>query len=127
MDPEAYLELGDDYFQQTKYYEAIVLYRMFLQLYPLHSRAPSVAQRIAEAYDRQRQYDQAVAARGRLANYLEGSQWYNANGAPPTHSAWPTPSRATRCTTSRSSTTSRPAELPRPGRRAMRDGSPRGG
>lgn len=81
--PEAYLELGDDYFQQTKYYEAIVLYRMFLQLYPLHYRAPSVAQRIAEAYDRQRQYDQAIAARGRLANYVEGSQWYNANGAHP--------------------------------------------
>ncbi|MEZ4392152.1 MAG: tetratricopeptide repeat protein [Polyangiales bacterium] len=81
--PEAYLELGNDYFQQTKYYEAIVLYRMFLQLYPMHYRAPQVAQNIAVAYERQRQYDLAIAARGRLANYVEGSQWYNQNSAHP--------------------------------------------
>lgn len=81
--PEAYLELGNDYFQQAKYYEAIVLYRMFLQLYPMHFRAPTVAQNIAVSYERQRQYDMAIAARGRLANYVEGSQWYNANGAHP--------------------------------------------
>jgi tetratricopeptide (TPR) repeat protein len=81
--PEAYLELGNDYFQQTKYYEAIVLYRMFLQLYPMHFRAPRVAENIATAYERQRQFDQAIAARGRLANYVEGSQWYNANGSHP--------------------------------------------
>ncbi|MBK6535260.1 MAG: tetratricopeptide repeat protein [Deltaproteobacteria bacterium] len=38
--PEAYLELANDYFQQTKYYEAITLYRLFLALYPLHFQAP---------------------------------------------------------------------------------------
>lgn len=81
--PEAYLELGNDYFQQTKYYEAITLYRMFLQLYPMHHLAPRVAENIALSYERQRRFDQAIAARGRLANYVEGSQWYNANGSHP--------------------------------------------
>jgi tetratricopeptide (TPR) repeat protein len=65
--PEAYLELANDYFQQTKYYEAITLYRLFLALYPLHERAPRVAESIAISYERQRQFDQAIDARGGLA------------------------------------------------------------
>jgi len=77
--PEAYLELANDYFQQTKYYEAITLYRMFLELYPLHYQAPRVAEGIAIAYERQRQFDAAIAARGRLAQYIEGTAWWAAN------------------------------------------------
>ncbi|MFM7243232.1 MAG: tetratricopeptide repeat protein, partial [Planctomycetaceae bacterium] len=77
--PEAYLELANDYFQQTKYYEAITLYRMFLELYPLHFQAPRVAESIAIAYERQRQFDAAIAARGRLAQYIEGTAWWAAN------------------------------------------------
>jgi tetratricopeptide (TPR) repeat protein len=77
--PEAYLELANDYFQQTKYYEAITLYRMFLELYPLHFQAPRVAEGIAIAYERQRQFDAAIAARGRLAQYIEGTAWWAAN------------------------------------------------
>lgn len=81
--PEAYLELANNYFQQTKYYEAITLYRIFLQLYPLHFRAPRVAESIAIAYERQRQFDQAIAARGRLAQFTEGSAWWNSNNNHP--------------------------------------------
>ncbi len=77
--PEAYLELANDYFQQTKYYEAITLYRMFLELYPLHYQAPRVAESIAIAYERQRQFDQAIDERGRLAQYVEGTAWWAAN------------------------------------------------
>ena len=81
--PEAYLELANDYFQQTKYYEAVTLYRLFLALYPLHEKAPRVAESIAIAYERQRQYDQAITARGGLARYTEGSAWWNANNNHP--------------------------------------------
>ena len=77
--PEAYLELANDYFQQTKYYEAVTLYRMFLELYPLHFQAPRVAESIAIAYERQRQFDQAIDERGRLAQYVEGTAWWAAN------------------------------------------------
>lgn len=81
--PEAYLELANDYFQQTKYYEAITLYRLFLALYPLHFQAPRVAEGIALAYERQRQFDQAISARGRLAGYTEGSEWWAVNANHP--------------------------------------------
>lgn len=81
--PEAYLELANDYFQQTKYYEAIALYRLFLRLYPLHFMAPRVAENIAISYERQRQFDAAIGARGALANYLEHSPWWDANNSHP--------------------------------------------
>lgn len=81
--PEAYLELANDYFQQAKYYEAITLYRIFLRLYPLHFQAPRVAENIAIAYERQRQFDAAIAARGRLADYTEHTPWWDANNAHP--------------------------------------------
>lgn len=81
--PEAYLELANDYFQQTKYYEAIALYRLFLKMNPLHFMAPRVAENIAIAYERQRQFDAAIGARGALANYLEGGEWYRANNSHP--------------------------------------------
>ncbi|MDB4927522.1 MAG: domain protein putative component of TonB system [Myxococcaceae bacterium] len=81
--PEAYLELANDYFQQTKYYEAITLYRLFLALYPLHERAPRVAESIAISYERQRRFDQAIDARGGLGRYTEGSAWWNANNNHP--------------------------------------------
>ncbi len=81
--PEAYLDLANNYFQQTKYYEAITLYRIFLQLYPLHFQAPRVAESIAMAYERQRQFEQAITARGRLANYTEGTAWWNNNNNHP--------------------------------------------
>lgn len=81
--PEAYLELANDYFQQTKYYEAIALYRLFLKMNPLHFMAPRVAENIAISYERQRQFDAAIGARGALANYLEGGDWYRANNSHP--------------------------------------------
>jgi len=81
--PEAYLDLANNYFQQTKYYEAITLYRIFLQLYPLHFQAPRVAESVAMAYERQRQFEQAIAARGRLASYTEGTAWWNNNNNHP--------------------------------------------
>lgn len=86
--PEAYLELANDYFQQTKYYEAITLYRMFLALYPLHFQAPRVAEGIAIAYERQRQFDAAIAARGNLAQYVEGTAWWAANPDHPDAQRW---------------------------------------
>ncbi len=81
--PEAYLELANDYFQQTKYYEAITLYKLFLRIYPLHFMAPRVAENIAIAYERQRQFDAAITARDQLRNYTDPSPWWNANNSHP--------------------------------------------
>lgn len=81
--PEAYLELANDYFQQTKYYEAITLYKLFLRIYPLHFMAPRVAENIAISYERQRQFDAAITARDQLRNYTDPSPWWNANNSHP--------------------------------------------
>ncbi len=81
--PEAYLELAHDYFDQTKYYEAITLYDIFLALYPLHPKALDAQIAIARAYNLQRQFDAAIAARARLVNFTEGSAWWNANNNHP--------------------------------------------
>ncbi len=81
--PEAYLELANDYFEQTKYFEAIAMYRIFLQLFPLHFSAPRVAERIAVSYERQRRFEDAIRARGRLADYTENTPWWNANNNHP--------------------------------------------
>jgi len=85
--PEAYLELANDYFQQTKYYEAITLYRVFLQLYPMHFQAPRVAENIALAYERQRQFEAAVNARGEFVRFTEQCSnppcWWDANNTHP--------------------------------------------
>ncbi len=60
--PDAYLELADGYFQQTRYFEAVAVYELFLQRTPLHVRAPAAAERIAVAFERQRRPDQAADA-----------------------------------------------------------------
>ncbi|MFO0627454.1 MAG: tetratricopeptide repeat protein [Polyangiales bacterium] len=81
--PDAYLELADGYFQQTKYFEAVAVYELFLQRNPLHVRAPAAAARIAVAFERQRRFDQAADARRRLARYAEGGEWHDANRGHP--------------------------------------------
>src|SRR5207342_268529 len=48
-----------------------------------HFQAPHVAENIAISYERQRQFDAAINARGRLADYTEHSRWWDANNSHP--------------------------------------------
>ncbi len=77
--PEAWLELARDYFDEAKYHEAIALYRLFEARFPLHPMAPRATESIALAYERLRQFEEALAAASSIARYVEGSAWWAAN------------------------------------------------
>jgi TolA-binding protein len=76
---EIYFELGQVYFEETKYAEAIAVWELALQRWPQHFRAPQITANIARAYQRRQEMDRALAAQARLADYREGSAWWQAN------------------------------------------------
>lgn len=77
--PEVYFQLGNIYFEEAKYKQAIEAWELSLRRFPLDAKAPELQHMIARAYIRDNQMDQAVEARAKLSNYGEGSSWWNAN------------------------------------------------
>jgi TolA-binding protein len=77
---ELWKRYGDVLFDQTKFQEAIDVYRLSIANYPSAPQNPEVQSKIVLAYERMRDFDGATKAREQLvSNYDEGSQWYNAN------------------------------------------------
>jgi TolA-binding protein len=77
---EVFQRLGDIYFDQTKYGEAIAVYKLLLAKWPNYPDAPRVQDRIVRAYERDRNMVMASKERELLGrNYSKGSDWYNAN------------------------------------------------
>jgi tetratricopeptide (TPR) repeat protein len=81
--PEVYLQLGQVYFDEAKYPEAIAAWRLAIDKWPLHPRVPEVLNDIAVAHQMYNEFDQAIAARTELTQYVEGSAWWNANADRP--------------------------------------------
>lgn len=77
--PEVYIQLGDIYLDQAKYPEAIAIYELVLRRWPMNQQAPRLQEQIATAHQRNNEFEDAIAARGRLANYGEDSPWAAAN------------------------------------------------
>ena len=76
---EVYHALGSVWFDEAKYPQAIEIWELALKRWPNDPKAPEVQNNIARAYARQNQEEQAIAARAKLGNYIEGSTWWNAN------------------------------------------------
>ena len=77
---EVYQRLGDIYFDQTKYTEAVAIYKALLEKWPYFADAPKIQDKIVRAYERDRNMVQAAKERELLGrNYSKGSDWYNAN------------------------------------------------
>jgi tetratricopeptide (TPR) repeat protein len=76
---EVYQGLGDVYFDEAKYPQAIEAWNLALKRWPNHPKSPEVQNNIARAYTRSNDQDAAVQARALLGNYGEGSEWWNAN------------------------------------------------
>ncbi len=72
--PAVWRSLGDVYFLETKYYEAITAYAIFIHLFPTAPGVVDAAMRIATAYDSLREFGAAASARIRLADYIERVQ-----------------------------------------------------
>ena len=77
--PEVYFQLGQVYFDEAKYPEAIAAWRLALGKWPTHHRAPEVLNDIAVAHQMHNEFENAITARTELTQYDQGSAWWNAN------------------------------------------------
>ncbi len=78
---EVYFQLGQVYFEEDRYAEAIQVWQYAIEHWPLHFRAPEIINQIASAHQRQQHIDQEMAWRGRLRDYSLESEWGAANQA----------------------------------------------
>ncbi|HEX3902575.1 MAG TPA: tetratricopeptide repeat protein [Polyangia bacterium] len=77
---EVFQRLGDIYFDQTKYQDAIAVYKTLLSKWPYYVDAPKVQDRIVHAYEKDRNLVAAAKEREALGrNYTKGSDWYQHN------------------------------------------------
>ena len=77
--PEVYFQLGQVYFDEAKYEEAVAAWRLALKRWPEHHRAPEMVNNIANAHQLHNEFEKAIVARSELPGYGEGSKWWNSN------------------------------------------------
>jgi tetratricopeptide (TPR) repeat protein len=77
--PEVYQALGNVWFDEAKYPQAVEVWKLMLKRWPNSPKAPEVQNSIARAYTRANQQEEAIQARALLGSYIEGSAWWNAN------------------------------------------------
>jgi len=77
--PEVYFQLGQVYFDEAKYLEAIATWRLAIRKWPNHHRTPEVLNDIAVAHQMHNEFENAIVARSELTQYVQGSPWWNAN------------------------------------------------
>lgn len=76
-EPEIYRRLGNVYFDQTKHPDAIAAYQLVLDKDPLAKDGPQIAQKIVQAYERDRKLDEAFTASQRLGDQFgPGTPWH---------------------------------------------------
>lgn len=76
---EVYFQLGNVYFDENKLPQAIEIWELALRRWPMHHRAPEIANLIARAHTRNREMEEAIEWRARLGDYGIGTDWWNAN------------------------------------------------
>lgn len=76
---EVYFELGQVYFEEAKYPEAVEVWELALSRWPNSPQAPDITAQIARAWQRHQEMERALEAQARLGAYREGSEWWNAN------------------------------------------------
>jgi tetratricopeptide (TPR) repeat protein len=77
---EVFQRIGDIYFDQTRYADAVATYKVLLSKWPHYGEAPKIQDKIVRAYERDRNMVMAARERELLGrNYSKGTDWYNAN------------------------------------------------
>ena len=77
---EIFAKLGDIYFDETEFFRAISVYKWTLEHWPYDPNNPKLQDRVVMAFERQRDFGNALKERETLAkNYLKGSDWYKHN------------------------------------------------
>jgi tetratricopeptide (TPR) repeat protein len=81
---ELFARLGDVYFEETKYLQAVEAYRHVLTLDPFAPDAPRVHAKIVQAWSKDRRFDLEAAERENfVAAYDEGGEWWERNKGDP--------------------------------------------
>jgi tetratricopeptide (TPR) repeat protein len=81
---EVFARLGDVYFEETKYLQAVEAYRHVLALDPFAPDAPRVHARIVQAWSKDRRFDLEAAERENFVSaYDEGGAWWERNKGDP--------------------------------------------
>ncbi len=81
---DIYARMGDVYFEETKYAQAVQAYKAVLAANPLAPDAPKVQAKIVLCWSRDRRFDQEAAEREALvATYDQGTPWYEQNKGRP--------------------------------------------
>ena len=76
---EVYFQLGQVYFDEAKFPEAIEAWELAIKKFPDHPLVPVYTNEIAVANERHNQFQEAMSARELLTSYREGSDWWEAN------------------------------------------------
>jgi tetratricopeptide (TPR) repeat protein len=77
---EVFQRLGDIYFDQTKYEDAVAVYKALLERWPYYADAPRVQDKIVRAYEKNRNLVTAAKERELLGRqYVKGGDWYQHN------------------------------------------------
>jgi TolA-binding protein len=76
---EVYFQLGQVYFDEAKYAQAIEVWKHLLGRWPRSPRAPEVTNLIARAYSRANDQERERETLRQLVNFGVGSDWYNSN------------------------------------------------
>jgi TolA-binding protein len=81
---EVFARLGDVYFEETKYEQAVEAWRQVLKLAPMSADAPRVHAKIVLAWSRDRQFDREAQDRELfVSTYSEGTPWWEQNRGDP--------------------------------------------
>jgi TolA-binding protein len=81
---EVFARLGDVYFEETRYLQAVEAYRQVLALDPFGPEAPRVHAKIVQAWNKDRRFDLEAAERENfVAAYDEGGAWWERNKGDP--------------------------------------------
>lgn len=81
---EVFARLGEVYFEETKYAQAVEAFKVVLERDPLSPDAPRIQARIVLAWSRDRRFDLEAAERQALVRaFSEGTPWWEANKGDP--------------------------------------------
>ncbi len=81
---EIYARLGDVYYEQTRFADAVAAYRLVIARAPLSPEAPKIQAKIVQALARDRRFEEEARERQVLvAAYDDKSAWWQANKGDP--------------------------------------------
>ncbi|HET9555271.1 MAG TPA: tetratricopeptide repeat protein, partial [Anaeromyxobacteraceae bacterium] len=81
---EVFTRLGDVFFEETKYAQAVEAFKVVLALQPTSPDAPRIQSKIVLAWNRDRRFDKEADERQALVrSFAEGTPWWEANKGDP--------------------------------------------